>query len=278
MDNFRNTSFGIIALGVVSSLIASSIAAFIWRKREALDYFKNTVRGPLLFGVTCALVGTFAWEHWLKHYGEPEAKQSHPTQVTPPLTKPEPPVVVRYSGRADTSTNAAPRDKAEQIPVPPAEAETPSPVHEDQELELRKIAYADFSGPLIRSQGMVVTPLPGFSFNTSFPQMFGGTWRVTTIGSGLAAIFRVPADGRYSLVITDGSSYDDMRRRAGYSPVTIRVNSQVVASRHSPVGPQGKMAMDQWQIFAHAGQNTLEVRVDDGATTHYWIQSIEIVQ
>jgi hypothetical protein len=139
------------------------------------------------------------------------------------------------------------------------------------------LSYADFSNPQIDTRDMNVTPSSGFAFNNAFPKMFGGTWRITALSGGFRGTFSVPSDGRYDLVVTHGSSYDDGHRRDGYSPVTIRVNSKVVVSNYSPPALKGAMPTDRWQIVARAGKNTFEWTLVGGATTHYWIQRIEIV-
>ena len=117
-----------------------------------------------------------------------------------------------------------------------------------------------------------------FSFNKVFPDMFGGTWRIMAVWSGFSGTFNVPTAGQYDLVVTHGSSSDDARKQAGYSPITVVVNSDVVVSGYSPASRDvGSMATDRWPIQAHAGQNTLNWTLDAGARTHYWIKKIEII-
>jgi uncharacterized membrane protein YeaQ/YmgE (transglycosylase-associated protein family) len=78
MDAFKNTILGLIALGVISSLIAT----VIWQKKEALDYFKNTILGLALFFMGSALVGIFIWQKWLKNEGGHDSGRSQGVEQT----------------------------------------------------------------------------------------------------------------------------------------------------------------------------------------------------
>jgi hypothetical protein len=161
----------------------------------------------------------------------------------------------------------------------PLHPSTPSSISDLLKPRGRDVSYAIFSNPEIPSQDMDIRPLAGFGFNNTFPTMFGGTWRITAVGGGFTSTFSVPEDGQYTLQVTHGSSYDDLHRQPGYSPITIVVNSQVVVSSYNPASRDpGKMTTDRWPIQAHAGQNTLKWTLEAGATTHYWIKKIEVIQ
>lgn len=142
------------------------------------------------------------------------------------------------------------------------------------------VSYANFSEPRITSRDMDITPSKdGFAYNDAFAGRFGGTWRITKWWGGFTGTFDVPADGKYYLVVKHGSSYDEVRHQDGYSPVTIKVNSQIVVQNFSPARPDpGPMPTDRWPILVQAGRNTLEWKLEASATTHYWIQEIEIMK
>jgi hypothetical protein len=141
------------------------------------------------------------------------------------------------------------------------------------------ISHADFSNPAIECSNMSITPTFSFFYNDRFPGKFGGTWRIIAPGGGFTGTFTVPTAGRYNLVVTHGSSYNDSLHQPGYSPVTIQVNSETVVQGYNPAehhpGFPG-MPTDRWPIFAHAGQNTLQWTYEAHGTTHYWIHSIVI--
>lgn len=142
-----------------------------------------------------------------------------------------------------------------------------------------RAVFSIFSNPEIQCSHMSITPTSNFSYNNTFPSMFGGTWRITAPGGGFTGTFTVPTDGQYDLVVTHGSSYNDLLHRPGYSPVTIQVNSKTVVQGYDPAAHHPgvhDMPTDRWLIFAHAGQNTLQWTYDAHGTTHYWIHGIVI--
>jgi len=130
------------------------------------------------------------------------------------------------------------------------------------------------------AQNMVITPLGGFTYNQRFPEMFGGTWCMTEVGGEFNGTISVEKDGQYDLRVWDGSSFDDLRHTNGYSPVTIRINSEAIAENFSPPPAEGHggtdgLQLEEWIISLHRGENTLRWTFGQG-TTQYWIQRIEV--
>ncbi len=145
----------------------------------------------------------------------------------------------------------------------------------------RGLPSAIFSNPTIDVSHMHIVPVADFFYNNQFPSMFGGTWRITAPGGGFTGTFSVPTDGWYYLVVTHGSSYNDLIHQPGHSPVTIQINSKTIVQDYDPTEhhPEihGGMATDRWLIFARAGQNKLQWTYAAHGTTHYWIHDIVIL-
>lgn len=158
-------------------------------------------------------------------------------------------------------------------------AQQPSPqssVPAKQERHARTAheAYADFTGGTIEASNIRVTPHADFAYNTAF----GGSWRITTPGGGFTAELTLPTDGRYDLIVTHLTSLANSCPGHGYSPITIQVNSGMVAENYDPAGNHAgthAMVTDAWSITAHAGQNTLQWTAG-ALCTHYWIRRIEV--
>jgi hypothetical protein len=141
----------------------------------------------------------------------------------------------------------------------------------------KTVSYADFSNPLIGGDHVRITPRHGFEYNSRFPNI--GSWRIVVPGAGFHGTFVVPVSGRYDLVVTHLTSLEPSCPGRGYSPVTIRVNSNIVAANYDAAADHGGthgMVTDSWPIVAHAGENTFEWISGGSACTHYWIQRIEI--
>jgi hypothetical protein len=132
-------------------------------------------------------------------------------------------------------------------------------------------AYADFSGPRIKTKNMSVTPGTAFANNN-------GNWKLAAWAGGFTDNFVVPVGGGYNLAVTHLTSRLDSCQGRGYSPVTIQLNGDTVAAHYDAAENHGgthDMVTDEWTIQARSGQNTLQWTMND-ACTAYWIKRIEL--
>jgi hypothetical protein len=139
------------------------------------------------------------------------------------------------------------------------------------------VSFADFSTPSITADHIRISPRAGFQYNAQFPN--NPSWRMVSGGGGFTGTFVVSAAGQYDLVVTHLTSYALFCPGSGYSPVTIRVNSNTIAANYDAAANHGgthDMVTDRWPIMARAGTNTLQWIYERSACTHYWIQRIEV--
>ncbi len=136
------------------------------------------------------------------------------------------------------------------------------------------LGYAEFSASTITSNGISVTPGPGFAYYSTF----GGNWRITTPGGGFRATFDAPQDGKYDLAVTHLTSAAPTCPGNGFSPITIALNSQIIVENYDPAQSHNgshDFVTDHWILNLHEGQNLLAWTAGN-LCTHYWIQRMEI--
>jgi hypothetical protein len=139
----------------------------------------------------------------------------------------------------------------------------------------KTLAFADFTSEDISGTNLQVLPDNGFGYN----QRFLHSWVINLGGGGFTARFRVPASGPYILLVTHQASCVPGSRGDGYSPVTIKLNSHIVADHYDPASAHGgshRMVTDRWPIVANAGQNELQWTAGQAISANYWIQSIVV--
>jgi len=136
------------------------------------------------------------------------------------------------------------------------------------------LGYAEFSASTVTSNGISVTPGPGFAYYSTF----GGNWRITTPGGGFRATFIAPQDGKYDLAVTHLTSAAPTCPGNGFSPITIALNSQDIVENYDPAqshnGSHG-FVTDHWILNLREGQNLLTWTAGS-LCTQYWILRMEI--
>jgi hypothetical protein len=171
--------------------------------------------------------------------------------------------VVPVQSAALTSSHSEPVADNSSDSMPQPDAQTAS------------IMYAEFSAPTITSHNISVIPGPSFAYYKAF----GGSWRITSPGGGFTGTFNVLVPGQYDLVVTHLTSSADACPENGSSPVTIRLNSEVIAGNYDPAAHHvgnHDWATDRWTIEANPGQYILSWTAG-ALCSHYWIRRIELL-
>lgn len=115
-----------------------------------------------------------------------------------------------------------------------------------------------------------------FAFNT----VYGNSWRLTCRDGFFDCHFKSTREGPVLIRVRHLSSFASTAPGQGSSPITILHNGRPVVSEYDPAAHHGgthDYVDDCWPIHAVQGTNTLTWRAGT-LTSHYWIQSLEIVE
>lgn len=145
-----------------------------------------------------------------------------------------------------------------------------------QESSQMPICTVDFKNPEIEALNATVQTGPCTYFNSYYKHSWimhlpGGSFiKIDTTIENLDSTKKYLLDLFHLSSVVNGSLKD--------APISIFVNGKAVVSGHNPNAVN--YIHEQFDVteFLVDGNNSIEIRFDDGAQTNYWIQSLAILQ